>query len=291
MSKADEVAPELYALNSGGVPYCDLQKKYHLTHGQISGAIDRYKQAKNRPQVYLGEPLKLVGDYVIVGDVHIPCTNWGIADLVGRVAEKTDVRRLIIAGDFLNQDAFSCYPKNVKLPSWTEERDAARVLIRDWAEVFDEIIFTMGNHDRRLEKWSGGEFPGEDIFGILTMGNKKCKFSEYGYCMVNSGGVSWRVTHPKNYGRNQLVVASDLANKYSCNVWSLHEHHLSLGYDVYGKYICVNGGGLYDPDKMAYVCLDDSRSAGMIPGFGMLKDGVPTLYGKEPFTDWGRVLA
>jgi hypothetical protein len=56
--------------------------------------------------------------------------------------------------------------------------------------------------------------------------------------------------------------------------------------DRYKKFLLVNGGCLADDEKLAYVMLDDSKSAGMANGFVALRDGYPYLFGDENFTDW-----
>jgi len=237
----------------------------------------------------LGTPFQLVGDFIIVGDVHVPATDWGFAQMVSRLADKTGIRRLIIAGDFFTMDSFSQYAAVVPPVTWAQERDAARVLLLDWLETFAEIYTLQGNHDRRMSKWAVGELSEVDIYGMAVQ-NPKLHHSKFGYCTVKSAGVEWRVTHPANYGRNQLTVLSDLANKYQTCVIGAHEHHQAIGWDVYKRYVICNLGMLADDKKMAYVSLDDNRSAGMAKGFVMLRNGVATPFGLYPFTDWSMWL-
>jgi hypothetical protein len=278
---------ELYALHGAGYTFEELGKKYGMTQDAVKGLIRtaRLSIDPKKDVVHLGSPLELAGNFLIVGDVHVPATDWAFASLVGRVADKTGIRRLVIGGDFFNQDLWSRYPQVVTQPTWREERDAARVLLHDWLEVFDEIYTIHGNHDRRLAKFTAGEFDESDVWGLVAT-SRKMHHSNRGYCTVNSGGQVWRVTHPRNYGRNQLTVASDLANKYQCHVITFHEHHSAIGWDVYGHYVCVNSGTLVDPRKLAYVELEDNRMAAMLKSFVVLRDGVVTVLGEHPYTDW-----
>jgi hypothetical protein len=279
---------EMLRLNKAGYSYEEIAKKFGVSYDSAKSKIRsaRLLVPAEFQVVSLGTPLDLVGDFIIVGDVHVPCTDWAFASLVGRVAEHTGINRLIIAGDFFNFDLWSSYRATVTPPAWRDERDAARVLIADWLETYSEIYTLQGNHERRLQKWVDGQFDEGDIWGMIAT-SKKMLHSNYGWCTVQSGGQTWRVTHPRNYGRNQLTVASDLAMKYSSNVITWHEHHSAIGWDVYGKYVTVNGGTLADPAKLAYVTLDDSRAPGMLNSFVVLKGGVAQVYGKYPFTDWG----
>jgi len=118
--------------------------------------------------------------------------------------------------------------------------------------------------------------------------------SVWGWCIIKSrteGVPDWRVTHSRNYSVNQLTVADQLALKHQQNVISHHEHHLAKGWDRFGRYVIVNNGGLYDQSKLAYATLDDSKGAAMVPGFTALKDDVPIVFGKFPFTDWREWLS
>ena len=251
----------------------------------------RAREIKGKIEYSLGQPLKLSGDWMIVGDVHSPFTDYDFATLVSMVARKQlpkSARRLLVAGDFFNMDVFSRYPHLVNAPTWAQEREAAKGLIDEWLNTFSEIVFLMGNHDRRLQKFVAGAFDETDIFALVKANPSLVKASNFGWCTIDTPGGIYRVTHPMNYSINQLGVADVLAQKYGQHVISFHEHHLSAGYDRYKRYVVINGGCLVDPGKLAYVSLDDSKSAGMAAGFVMLRNGAPYVFGKAPFTDWDR---
>lgn len=248
----------------------------------------RARDALDVAPLHLGTPMELVGDRMIVGDVHLPTTRFGYAELVGLVAAKhmKRPRHLLIAGDLFNFDRFSSFSAVVQAPSWETERAAAKRLFSLWFETFDKIEMFAGNHERRLQKWLAGEM-GEETFAGLIYGNPdKFRLSNYGWCTVKSGGVSWRVTHPKNYSVNQLVTADTLANKYQSHIISFHEHHLSAGWDRYKHYMVVNGGSLADESQIPYMTLDDNKASRSAAGFVMLKNGTPYVFGEPPYTDW-----
>ncbi len=272
-------------LERAGMPKADIAR---LT-GIKTQDLDKVLAARIPPNAFdpnpLPDALELGGDFIIVGDVHVPYTDYDFAQLVGRVADKTGIRRLIIAGDFFDMDGWSKFQHAVPPATWIQERTAARILIGDWLEVFSEIYTLQGNHDRRLVKWTAAQLDEGDVWGMVNTSDK-LHHSKHSYCTVNSAGVYWRVTHPANYGRNQLTIASDLANKYGMNIISHHEHHVSKGWDTYCRYTIVNNGCLVDPRKLAYVQLEDNRMPNMAQGFCMLRHGVPHVFGKYPFTDW-----
>jgi len=116
----------------------------------------------------------------------------------------------------------------------------------------------------------------------------KAVSSVYGWCNIETPTGLWRVTHPKNYGINQLSVAEALAQKHQCHVITHHEHHAAIGHDRYKRFVIVNNGALVDDRKLAYVQLDDSKSAGMAKAFTLLRNGHPHLLANSPMTDWTR---
>jgi predicted phosphodiesterase len=293
LSKTDA---ELYRLNKEGhQTFAELAKMEGTTRSAISGKIHRYglqlEDDKNRAlfAANLGTPLKLKGDAMVVGDVHVPTTDYDFALLPAQIAQKhlkKGSRRLIIAGDFFNLDVFSTYSAILHHASWAEERDAGRALIKRWLDVFDEIYIVMGNHDRRLQKWAKGELDETDIFGMLIQ-NPRVVVSNYGWLTVETDSGPYRVTHGRNYSINQLTVSAELANKFQCNIISHHEHHLAVGWDRYGRWVIVNNGTLVNPAKLDYAVMDDGKNPNMKQGFTLLRNGTPHLFGKAPFTDWG----
>lgn len=295
MTKPGKQNPDgktLYLLNKyQNLSHSELAQKFHISKAQVKNLIHkaRYDAPQEFQVISLGTPLDLAGDYMVVGDVHVPATDWFLAEMVARVAEKLGINRLIIAGDLFNQDVYSSYKAIVPPPTWEQERDAAKILLKDWLITFDEIIITMGNHDRRLQLWTDGHLNESDIIGMITTSDK-VKVNNYGFSTLTSGGVKWRITHPRDYSKNQLVVANALAQKFQSNIVSFHEHHQGIGWDDFGRYLIVNGGILADPAKFAYAVLDDNKKAAMIPGFVSIKNGSPRIYGRAPLTDWSEYV-
>jgi predicted phosphodiesterase len=236
----------------------------------------------------LGTPLTITGNAMIVGDVHVPFVDWTYAHLVTRIAEKylKQPRQLIIAGDYFNLDIFSDYAKLVAGPNWHDEKVAAVALMQEWAAIFDRIFLLSGNHDRRVSRRTDGEMDISDLADFLSISANILTPSILGYATLESGGVSWRVTHAKEYSINRLTVAGELALKFQSHVIAFHEHHQAIGWDRFGRYVIVNGGSLVRQDDMAYCSLDDTKRPVWNTGFVMVREGVPTLFGKSPITRW-----
>jgi predicted phosphodiesterase len=235
----------------------------------------------------LGKPWRLDGDFVIVGDVHVSTTNWKFAQRPLQIAMKylEKPRRLIIAGDIINGDAFSSYENVIPLPSFGIELKAARNFIERYLEVFDEIYLFLGNHDRRVQKGTNNAIEPEDLLRLISH-DTRVKISHWGHCIIKTLKGEWRALHGSEYSVNQLVVADQLAQKYGQHIIGHHQHHLAIGWSRYKQYVIVDNGGLFDQDSMAYVQLDDNKRPRMANGFTLLKNGTPYLFGTEPFTDY-----
>ena len=191
-------------------------------------------------KIELGKPFRLTGDFLAVGDVHVPCTDYVFAQLPALAARTylKSPRKLIIGGDLFNMDAFSVYAAVLPPPTWKQEKEAARQLIREWSDVFDEIYLILGNHDWRLLKWSMAQLDDDDLLTYLR--SDKVQVSTYKYCTVDTDNGTWRITHPRNYSINALVVANELAQKHQQHILSFHEHHAAITTDRYGRHIIVN---------------------------------------------------
>lgn len=295
MAKKIGVTDEAISMmRDNGAKFKDMSQHLGISIGAIQGRIFRHEQSlleepvKARAELFdpeMGKPLHIEGDAMVIGDIHVPTTDYDFAQLVGAVAKTHKIKKLIIAGDFFNMDIFSSYPQITRVATWEQEKEASKQLIDEWLLWFDSIDILMGNHDRRLQKFTMGHLSDKDVFAHL-LHSDKVNSSNWGWCTLQSGDKLWRITHPKNYSINQLTVADVLASKFQQNIISHHEHHLAKGWDRHKRYVIINNGGLFDEEKMAYVVMDDSKHSGMAKGFTMIKNGYPYVFGEEPFTDW-----
>ena len=222
---------------------------------------------------------------MVVGDVQLPTTDYDFAMLPALVAQRwlKPPRKLIIAGDFWNMDAFSSYDKIIQLPSLKDEMNAARNLLAIWANTFDEMYLICGNHERRRLAHMQGEEGIQDIIQTVIP-NGKIWASVLDRCEVTTKAGIVNVLHGGAYRKSPLNMADELAQKYQSHIISHHEHHCAFGVDRYDRYYIVNNGGLFDVNKMAYVQLLSTPRSGMSQGFTMVKDDFPYLFSR--FSDW-----
>ena len=274
--------------------YSTLAAEYGLNVDSVRSRVGRYRRKHDvtRLEQQQGKPWLLPpGEYVVTGDYQIDTHSAHFVErMLAVAAGLPKPRTLIIAGDFINADAFSTYDQEVPLSSFDDEVEAGRAVFAQLLSVFGRVYWLMGNHERRVSRRTRAALQPRHLWALLCA-DKRVEVSSWGHCVIdNPNGNDWRITHGSDYGVNQLTVADVLAQKYQQNIISHHEHHLAIGWDRFKRYVIINNGGLFEQSNMPYVVLDDSKHANMQNGFTVLSWGYPVVYGPEPFTNWGRVL-
>jgi predicted phosphodiesterase len=299
LDAGDEQA--VIALHRSGMDVEQICRTLNVVAGCVRYAILQHNQRVGGDisdilqKIDIGHtPVNLAGDnWMITCDWHVPQTDWALVERMVAVAKKHNVRRMVIAGDFFDQGQFSRYASVIPPTPWSVERDAAH-LIMDWLlGNFDEIVITMGNHDRRLIKWADAALDIKDVWGDIVT-DRRVHVTQYGWCTITTSRtrddgrpIVWRATHPKNYSQIRGKVGGDIADMYDMSVISGHEHHTALTKSRSGRHWAMSLGGLYDSAKISYAVLDDGLSTRMAPSFGMLLDGYPYLFA-DGLTDWAK---
>lgn len=261
------------------------QMTYAAFHGRLWRARQGLKYEADMFTAVENNVLKLSGDWIVVGDVQLPTTNYEFAALPAAIAKRhlKKPRQLAIVGDLMNMDAFSAYASEIGMPAFRQEVEAARVLIAEWRKTFDRILWLPGNHERRISRMSGGSILMDDLRTII---DTSIETSDYDRAVIQSPTGDWLIAHGSNYSINQLVVADQLAQKYRMHVIGHHQHHCAAGWDRYKHNVVIDNGGLFNDFAMAYCQLNTSKSAVMMRGFTMLRNGYPYTFSEAPYTDW-----
>lgn len=285
-----------------GVPVEELASKIGIRPGTLDRRLRELAASVREPDTKTRRPAKkrkdwsqhpqFYGSAMITGDFHMPYVDYEFAE---RMLESARIllprpRRLIIAGDLFNMDAFSPFPPSHTYRStWKDEIASARHLLEDMTEVFDEIHILLGNHERRLLYRVTGELDATDLRVLLGVGG--VEMYDESFCVVESTGVEWRVTHQKNYSINAQTVGMKLAHKYRQNIITHHQHKVSKGYDTSGECVIIDNGCMADPVLLDYVNAVDNTSPVMKQSFTIVNDGAATVFGNdEKFTDWNLIL-
>lgn len=229
---------------------------------------------------------ELEGDAIIISDLEIPDHDAETLDLAASVARRFGIKTLIIAGDLLAHDHFSTFQAAWVPPSrrsyQLEINDADRILEKT-LEHFSRVVIITGNHDARLAHITKGYVTLEMLFrdkaGITV--------SWYRFCYITSGGKRFLVTHPVNYSKRPLAVASDLSLQEDprCGVISAHTHHLAVGWDVTGHYQIAESGCVRSIKRTQYKQSKKAKYPEWVNGFLMLRRGYVYPFATHG-TDW-----
>jgi hypothetical protein len=218
---------------------------------------------------------ELAGDFVVVGDIHVPTTDWCFAGVMMQIAKQqlAPPRRILIAGDLLNLTALSHFAKRTTpLPAHQEIR-AANMFLTALLKVFDELYVFPGNHDVWFMNALSGDIEIDQFARMIIELNERLCFSPYSHAYITSGGERWFIPHQSNYRQNKLSVGTELAAKHGCNIITTHQHHSAIGRDKGDRFTVVDCGGLMEPDLMEYVKMRPSTRPEMTKGFCLLLDG------------------
>lgn len=238
--------------------------------------------------LYTGQ-WNLAGDFIIVGDVHLPCTDWDLTRKMLRVARRhlAAPRQLLIAGDLLNMSAMSKFRRRVAPIPLRMELRAAEEFITAMLTVFDYIYAFMGNHETWLFDRLDGDLEVDQFARLITDARSRVSFSPYSEAYIESGGEQWYVPHQANYRQTKLSVANDMAAKKGCNVITTHQHFSAVSRDKGDRYTIIDCGGLFDQLLLEYHMLTPSTRPEMTRGFVLLKNGCATLLTPyKTMTDW-----
>ncbi|MFA5247885.1 MAG: hypothetical protein WCX79_00405 [Candidatus Paceibacterota bacterium] len=233
------------------------------------------------------------GDICLACDFHIPCHDESLIDYMIGVCKDLNIRKLAIDGDFLDCDNLSIFTsvtesnRSVSI-TWKAEKDEGRKIMTRLLEWFEEIYICSGNHENRIIALTGGKEGFKDI--VLAMMPRNITISDYerrvhsttdDFMILNHNCVDengndriqeWMLCHPKNFSILPLRVARALCAKFGKNIHMAHGHNLLQGRDISGRFICIEGGGLFDREALEYTCKTTTHPV-MRSGFFILKNG------------------
>lgn len=156
-----------------------------------------------QPVAWFTGQLRLSGDFIIVGDIHAPTTDWELAERMLAVAEHhlSTPRQLLIAGDLLNMDAISRFPDRTPPVPLRQELRAANKFILRMLTVFDHVYAFMGNHDVRLQYSLQGDITIRQFARLITDAYESIVFSPTLTCTSHRAGSSGMCRIRRTTGR------------------------------------------------------------------------------------------
>lgn len=203
------------------------------------------------------EPLEHFGSAMVSGDVHIPLTNQNMVKSMFSKAKENDLSTLILAGDTFNADSLSRFDLKQKDHTLKQELDIGREFVGACLDEFERVILFKGNHEDRFIRALGYKLDFAQTMELIlgeVYDDSKLVISNLDHMKVfGPQGKEYYVCHPKAYSRQPLATGRALASKWNCNIICAHAHHHAIGTDISGRYVIAELGGLFDPDKAAYL--------------------------------------
>ena len=271
---------------------------YQFTHPDRAAEYKkRYKEKKGKFAEQLINALQpltfTTGDICLGCDFHIPCHDDALIDYMIYVCKDLNIKKLAIDGDFLSCDNLSIFTSVTESNSpititWKAEKDEGRKMMERLLEWFEEIYICAGNHENRIIALTGGKEGFLEIINAIMPDNitpldyrKRVHatiddhmFLDHRYIDENGNEQiqEWMLCHPKNFSILPLRVARALCSKFGKNIHMAHGHNLLKGRDISGKFICLEGGGLFDREALDYTCRTTTHPV-MRSGFYVLKNG------------------
>lgn len=160
------------------------------------------------------------------------------------------------------------------------ELAATRAVLHRLADQFDLIQYILGNHEGRMIRVLETVIDPGDILKLLELGGK-WQISPFYYSLLISGGETFRVTHPKNYGKG---TSRKLASKYRQHCIMMHGHHFLLSTDPSGEWLAAEIGHCSDEERLAYIAQRDNTADKHVLGAAIVRGGKLHLLNR--FTDW-----
>lgn len=165
------------------------------------------------------------------------------------------------------------------------EWEHARKTLREMRSVFEVFYAALGNHEGRLLRQLNSPITPSEIRQLLANGEDWFKIAPYYFCNVVSGGVAYRVTHPKNTSVIPGQIARQLCEKFKTNVIQAHNHLWNRGQSPSGDYLAIETGCCVDGERLAYYAQRDTTRPKWQLGATILVDGHAELL-HPTWTDW-----
>jgi predicted phosphodiesterase len=280
---SDGETTQLITLYRDGYNVRDISKQLGRTRKSITRKLENLnvkrferKTFKWSEEIKLPQRVIIYGDAIVTSDWHVPYCDLNLAEKVIDTAKKNKIKKIVIAGDFLNLDILSVFVS--KPYELDKELDNAYDVWSLLSETFEEIIYLPGNHEWRLNRKLETPCEFRRIVRMFAQETENCKIitSEYDSITLFSENSEWLICHPKNYSQIKNRIAYRLAGKYECNTISAHGHFCGMVVSESGKYVCIDSGGLFDPNKILY-----AQNTTTYPvwnqGFAMVVGGKPTI--------------
>lgn len=162
----------------------------------------------------------------------------------------------------------------------TEVKVSKKALL-DIANMFDDIVYVIGNHDGRFLSALNSPMFAEQLKQFVVGDNPKYRIAPYYYSILHTVSGDYRITHPVSSAQTAAVT---LANQFHQHIIMGHSHNYSRTLDASGKYWAIQAGCCVDEYRLAYASQRDRGVKRHALGAVIVYNGYP--YDLSMTTDW-----
>jgi len=280
---------ELEALREAGITSRDIATmvgvseqvaSYHLKDVKpLSGMLDILPDYSKELLRIPARPCALTADW------HAPYFSQLWLKRLLKVSGKLAVRDLAIVGDFCDFSWISRFMrKETRGGGLSMDVKIIFKTLGLLLNVFDDVWWCYGNHEDRLPQKLGGQDmlqASAEAFGSKLKG--RLHMSDMPSMLL---GDDWRLEHPKTFSRDGAKIGSMAASIYLKNIACGHGHHFGFKYDVSGRFLGIDLGGMFDVSKQEYLHKTGITTLPQwTPGFWVYRNG-KVLPFEDSLTDW-----
>lgn len=188
---------------------------------------------------------------ILTSDWHVPYHDPGMILDVIEYATTHDISTILALGDVIDLPTLSRFdPRDIDSHVGMELSAVGDVMYQFFTAGL-QVKWYRGNHELRIFRAMKHQIVMSDLVRLCGAEGYNVRGHEEEDVVLESGGVRWLLTHPQEYSKMPLTVPKKLVAKYHMNVATAHGHHYAYG--VEGDYEMLELGGLFDPNKLAYL--------------------------------------
>lgn len=164
------------------------------------------------------------------------------------------------------------------------EMHHARQILKTLDECFQSFVWVLGNHEGRLLRAINSPVQPSELLNLMRLDEGKWIIAPYYYCLLISGGETFRITHPKTTANG---AARGLASQYFQHIIMGHSHKVFFDFDPSGTYYAIQCGHCVDEMRLAYCAQRDVKRDSHKLAAVIVRDGHPYLLHEK--IDWEKM--
>jgi hypothetical protein len=193
---------------------------------------------------------------------------------------KSKIKTCLLLGDVMDMEEFSFFGIDDHTSSFKRNCGYTGDFIRFLAAIFDEIIWSKGNHEERLSRSNKNHIDMDllaNMCGLTDLvGSGQLVIVEH--TMLYGSVGNWAYVHPAGFSRTPGKTPSDIASVLRRNVITAHEHAFAMVRNNTDEYWCISTGGMFDSRYHKYIQHNVKGYNPWVRGFSTVIDGKPHLY-------------